>query len=442
MLRAHIAIPLLASLSSCLGACSWQAQPDASGPTDIDWTQARVDVRIAPDGPLRTDAQHVWTPSRGTDCAGRIAASALTRALCVCDDVGLAGRLRADTLDRANAGAVGVNGSLSMAGELRAGTLDVGEGVGLAGDAQVLGDARIGGSLGAEGLFQVGRDLWLVGDVVTRQPDTQIVVGRDLHQPAGRGHDRASVSGIVVDAPFTLDAPCACDEASLVDVGAIVREASSHNDMAALGIAPDALEPIVGRVQVDLPGGRIYFDAIRGAADVDLIVRGKTALFIGGDLSLAGSLVVTLAPGAELDLYVGGRVSLAGEIALAPESRPSASRLWVAGTGEIDLAGSGRFVGNLYAPRAELSAAGGMDIVGSAFVGTVSVAGELSVRYDGAILDAGDRCDLPAPAACTTVRDCANGQACQSGECTACTSDSDCGSPLACNAGACGAAVF
>lgn len=444
MLRADIAIPLLASLSSCLAACSLQADPGHGHPWEPDpaWGPTRADVQIAPDAPLRTDSQKVWTPSRGTDCAGRLAASALTRALCVCDDVGLAGRLEADTLEQTDAGAVGVNGSLSMAGELRAGTLDVGQSVGLAGNAQLRGDVRIGGTLGIEGLFQVGRDLWLVGDVDARQPGTSIVVGRDLHQPAGRARPRTSVSASIVEAPFTLVPPCPCDEASIVDVAAIVRQAAADNDMAALGIAPDALDSIVGRARLELPGGRIYFDAIRGAADVELVARGKTALFIGGDLTLAGSFVVTLAPDAELDVYVGGRVSIAGEIALAPMSRPSASRLWVAGGGEIDLAGSGRFVGNLYAPRAALAAAADLQIVGSAFVGSVSLAGGLVVRYDGAILHAGDSCDLPAPVACTTVRDCANGLACQNGRCAACTGDSDCGSPLACNAGTCAAAVF
>jgi len=159
-------------------------------------------------------------------------------------------------------------------------------------------------------------------------------------------------------------------------------------------------------------------------------------------VSLAGSLKIELAGDGELDLYVAGDFDVAGSVELGDASRPHAARLWLGGGGEIGLAGQATLYGDVYAPRATLSTAGDLEIAGAAFVGEVDLAGSLSVRYDRAVLDAGDACDLPEPTTCTSHLDCAGGQACVAGACGACSTDADCGCGLVCDAGACGALLL
>jgi hypothetical protein len=178
---------------------------------------------------------------------------------------------------------------------------------------------------------------------------------------------------------------------------------------------------------------------------VTLYARGRTAVFVGGDVSIAGSFGIELATGAELDLYIGGDLEVAGSITLGDETRPSAVRLWVAQG--IDLEGSALLAGDVYAPHASLSAAGDVEIVGAAFFGTVDLAGSSTVRYDRSVLDAGDACDLPEPASCASHLDCAGGEACVQFSpgpraCGPCATDADCGCGMVCAEGACDALLL
>ena len=383
----------------------------------------------------------------GETCTGTEASRTFTSALCVCGDLGLAGSLSTGSFDATAAvseagGAVGVNGELDVAGTIDVGSLAVGRDVGMAGAAEIHGDARVDGGLGLAGVWHVYRDAWIGGDIGSAHVAGRIVVDRDLVQPPGASQGRVEVHGQTVAASFELPDPCPCDPSVLVPVDAIVAEASILNDDALHGVDPSALDGIIGQATAQLPSGRVYLTGISGAGEVVLVARGRTAVFVDGDVSLAGSLTVRLAGDGELDQQIAGDFDVAGSVELGDASRPHATRLWLGGGGEIGLAGQATLFGDLYAPRATLSAAGDLDIAGAAFVGEVDLAGSLSVQYDRAVLDAGDACDLPEPTSCTTHLDCAGGQACVAGACGACSTDADCGCGLVCDAGTCGALLL
>lgn len=428
----------LLPLTLLLGACSVEVGTDG-------WGRWDASGRVVASNHVSRTPVHV-TARNGTEtCTGREAAATFAQALCVCGDLDLAGSLQTASIDASgtvasSGGAVGVNGDLDVAGAIEVGSLSVANDVGLAGAADIRGDARIDGDLSLAGTWRVGRDAWVAGTISAATGEGGFVIERDLHQPAGAGRDAVSIGGALVDDAFDLAPPCPCAPADIVPVDAIVSDAAWNNDDAIRGVDPSALSGVVGSAWAELPSGRAYFDDISGAGDIGLVVRGRTAVFVGGDVSIAGALHIDLEPGAELDLYVGGDVEVAGSVSLGDESRPSAVRLWLAGG--VDLAGSAYFVGDVYAPRATLSAAGDVEIVGAAFFGAVDLAGSLSVRYDRAVIDAGDACDLPDPTTCTSHLDCAGGQACVLGSCGECATDSDCGCGQACVAGTCDALLL
>ncbi len=437
---ARIAIPLFVVVPSVLafGACSVQVGADG-------WAGWDASDRVVRSNHVSREPIHVPARSGTETCTGREAASTFTQALCVCGDIDLAGSLRTTSVDASGAtvasgGAVGVNGDLDVAGAIEVGSLSVGRDVGLAGSADIHGDARVDGDLGLAGTWRVDRDAWVAGDIDAATGEAGFVIARNLYQPVGAGRDRVTVGGAAIEGAFDLPAPCPCDAAELVPVEAIVAEAARDNDDAARGVDPSALAGVLGTAVAELPSGRVYFDEISGAGDVILYAQGHTAVFVGGDVSMAGSFRIDLAADAEIDLYVAGDISVAGSIDLGDPSRPSAVRLWVAQG--IDLAGSAVLAGDVYAPRATLSVAGDIDVVGAGFFGSVDLAGSLTIGYDRAVLEVGDACDLPEPTTCASHLDCAGGEACVQGACGACSTDADCGCGMVCASGSCDALLL
>ncbi len=140
---------------------------------------------------------------------------------------------------------------------------------------------------------------------------------------------------------------------------------------------------------------------------------------------------------AEIDVFVKGNLVLAGKGSFGDKSRPAATRIYVGGASDIVLVGAAGFVGNVYAPRANVTAVGYADVWGSVFANNFTSPGYAHIVYDRAILQAGQGCGGP-PATCNLCGVCPNGLACVQGKCVDCTSDKDCCSQAICNNGFCG----
>jgi hypothetical protein len=267
-------------------------------------------------------------------------------------------------------------------------------------------------------------------------------VSGDFHHTGSVSAIPVLVSGANLQQPVTVAKPCPCEASELVPIAELVAAAKANNENQILGIAPDDLAAITSNKRWSLSCGRYYLSRIAGTGNLAIRVTGKVALFIDGSIDLKGTLSFDLDSGAEIDVFVKQDLQVQGPLALANKNRPAAGRMWVGGTQAIRL--SSPFIGNLYAPRANVGSTIALEIWGSIFAADFTVGAVANVYYDRAILSMGDACKAPLPTVgeCTQCQWCPGGSACVAGTCGACRNDSDCCSLLVCNQGACAPLVL
>jgi len=381
-------------------------------------------------------------------CTGRLASSYLSNALCACGNVQLAsslltrgfdsrhGPFTEDQPDQGGA-SVGVNGSyISYAAADIGGSFSIAgpEDVMFRGALGVRGDLWVAGNVVTIGTASVARNAWFGGNYV----------GLGVLTVAGALHHGGTVTAVTVPkpgsdfpGPVVVPKPCPCEPRDLLDVGAIVEAARLDNDNGTLGIAADKFASVTGTAEWTLPCGRAFLSGIGVIGSLTVHVTGMSAIFIDDSITVGGSLLFDVAPGAEIDVFVRRDVGALGRIALSSKDRPSAGRLWVGGSQPISLAGP--WVGNLYAPHAMVAANVLLDVWGSIFANEYSGDFVTSVRFDRSIAFAGATCDAAQPAAgeCNQCGVCSGGNACVSGACGACVADTDCCSLSICANGTC-----
>ncbi|MCB9601512.1 MAG: hypothetical protein H6721_25980 [Sandaracinus sp.] len=406
-------------------------------PTDTAFDAPRPDGGFCDGtGPLFQVGDGIGEPR----CGGTVTQTTFRYALCACDGFALAHELFVDAFDSRDGpyapggrgGSVGSNVDLAgsanvfIKGSLTA-ELDV-EGSGER--LEVEGTIRAGGMCTGNARFRAGKDLYAGRGVSV----DRLHVGGLVHVPDGAAYDVRTFEevGGVVREPVDVDTPCDCEPSRLLDIDAVVASYRDDNDDAMAGLSPGQLGEGDGR-SVTLDCGRYYFDRIAGGS-LELVIRGRVAIFVASDFSLTGPFVVRFEPGGELDLFVDGNVVAMDTWTVGDPDRPSRLRLYVGGAGTFDLGAGGAIAAHVYAPRAELVTPGALELYGSLFARRMAVSGPLTVHYDEAILDAGDSC--PMPGTCSSCRDCGN-QACVDGACGLCRSDADCCAPLVCAAGRC-----
>ncbi|MCB9593727.1 MAG: hypothetical protein H6719_13420 [Sandaracinaceae bacterium] len=386
-------------------------------------------------------------PTGRTLCGGTVAERTFRYALCSCRGIAFSTPVHTDSFDSRVApfmapggrgGAVGSNGGAMLSDAMSfGGSLWVAGAAGVSAPASgspvdVAGELRSGGPYASASSLDVTLDAFVAGDVTT----DALTVGGALVTPAGATVTASSEAvGERRTEPVVVPPPCDCDPSVLLDVRALVRARATDHDDAMAGVTPQTLRDYAGDVRVELPCGRFYFDGVAGTGALTLAVTGRAAVYVAGDLAPGGAFRVEVADGGELDLFVEGILTSSSDIAFGSPDAPARTRLYLGGSGAVTLAGTSTFAGNVYAPRADLSTSGLLDVYGSIFVGGIAASGGVSIHYDTAVLDVG--ADCPAdPIPCDSCRDCRN-QACVDGACVACTSNDQCCSPLLCIAGRC-----
>jgi hypothetical protein len=322
------------------------------------------------------------------------------------------------------ASAVDVAGSLTVAGPTALQFL---------GNLLVRGDLHMGGNVTVTGLASVTRNAWLAGNFT----------GLGIFTVGGRLVHAGGVSATLLTPPpggnqqqaVLVSPPCPCEPSQLLDVAGLVANAKSTNDNSRL--SPDFLASISGNRDWAMPCGRIYLSQIAGAGDVLVHVNGTSALFIDGSIDLKGSLTFQPAGGAELDVFVKQDLSVQGTLSLADQDRPAAGRISVGGSQPIAL--TTPFVGNLYAPRARVTASTALEVWGAIFASDFQGSSSANFYFDRDIVAVGTNCKAPLPPAglCTQCEWCSGGTACVDGLCNLCGSDSDCCGQSACESGSC-----
>ncbi len=414
------------------------ATPDASTPTR--------DAGVTPDDYCAGSGPPLLVGDGTTrECGGQVAQRTFRYGLCVCEDFAASHTLTTDAFDSAQGpytpggagGSVGTNGRFAANAAITiGGSLFVADPGGVqSGPAAIQIGRRLfdHGPVAADGDLTVGGDAVVGGALRARN----LTVGGTLTLPDASAIDVAENTDAptIVEAPVSVAPPCECDD-GLVDIAAYVERHRAANDNAAIDLSTDALANVAAPTELRLPCGRYFLDRVGGQAPITIVPEGRAAIFVAGDLAPSNTFAVQLEPGAELDLFVGGNVVASTRLELGDADHAARVRLYIGGSGTIQLDDGAALGGNVYAPRADLSSAGAVEVFGALFVRRVATSDRLDIHYDRAVLAAGDDCPEPAPAECVTCTDCLN-QACNAGICGGCSTDADCCSPLRCVSGRC-----
>ncbi len=341
------------------------------------------------------------------ECGPPLPTRAFSSALCSCEDTSVAGFLRTRSFQSSAGeqtperlgGTVGVNRSY-----ITGGLADVGGSFAVAGTRDVLfggvlqvgEDLRFNPAFDVAGIVQVGRDAAFASSL---RAAGVIDIGRDLYRDPGTrflGLALLSVGGEQFSEEVSVAPPCACDAGEIVDVPALVAEARTNNDNAAIELDSNEIDLVVGIGRVlALPTGRYHLHQIAGAGALDLHIEGRVSLFVDDDFYAGGLFRVSLAPDAEFDLFVEDDFALAGAAVIGDPTRPAATRIYVGGTGDIAIAGLNLFAGNVYAPRANVLVGGVGRVLGSLFGKNIIAAGFLDVGYDESVREGNPVCPPP-----------------------------------------------
>jgi hypothetical protein len=380
----------------------------------------------------------------GSVCAGNLAQTTFTWALCSCGDVSVEQGLTTDAYNSTqgaytpggHGGAVGLDGRYDCQG-----TTDVGgtlwsseaQGIATQGTVAVHQELHDGGPFVTAASATVAGNGYVDGNVEAAAATS---FGGTLYAPASAMIEGPITYGALAQQPVTVPPPCACDASQILPIANIVSAAAASNDDASIGLDANALSTLTAPTRLDLPCGQFYLSSIGSSSSLTIVAHGHTALYVGGDVELQGELDVTLDPDATFDVFVTGSVGSQGDMHLGALAYPALFHLYIGGTNMLALQGGLRFAGGLYAANAAAELGGGAEIYGALFVGSFAAMDAAALHYDNALTDVGTTTCGSPPATCTTCGDCGN-QACVGGKCGACQTSADCCAPLLCNMGTC-----
>ncbi|HEY2510309.1 MAG TPA: hypothetical protein VGI39_05620, partial [Polyangiaceae bacterium] len=270
---------------------------------DADATPTGDDGSPTPDGGFcNGSGPIVPVPGASTRCTGDLGATTFLFAVCSCQDIGVSGNLRTDSVvpgstTSGSGGSIGTNGGLTTNS-----SLDVSGSVWSSGTGEslalhtlqaggVTGDVHANNSMTAEQPLIVGGNIFVNGDVTGNVTCGQAFI------PSGHTASGVSASGGVntgTASSLSFNPPCDCTD--LLDISAIVGGFASSNDDGAASLMPNGLSPAPSAVT--LPCGRYYFTGFDAPGPMTLSITGRAAVFVQGDLHAHDTLTLSLAPSA------------------------------------------------------------------------------------------------------------------------------------------------
>jgi hypothetical protein len=332
-------------------------------------------------------------------CAGDVAEETFRWALCACSRTRLQGGLYTDAFDSSQGpyvpgvlgGGVGVNNELTCTA-----SFDVGGAVwvgannelSLQSTSKVHLDLNVGGRASLNGRVDVLEDANIGGRIITG--GSPVHVQGTLTVPEGISIGSTQY-GNLVRAPVTVPNPCKCEPDEIIPIAALVNHRRDHNDNALIGLAANALVGSTIR-RLDLPCGSYYLSGINAPDDITIVAHGRTALYIGGDVS-AKRLVIQASPDAELDVHIVGNLQITQGFTFGNPHFPAATRLYLGGTGGLQVTQNVDIGGFVYSYPGRIHITDNVTIYGGVFANEVTVTQSLRIHYDRQILRAGESCD-------------------------------------------------
>jgi len=335
-------------------------------------------------------------------CTGTIAVRTFVRALCTCEAYVASTPLVTDSYDSAagpympggTTGDVGIDDLLQASAQLQIGGAFViagAAGAALLADLHVAHDLAVGGHLGSGIAVTAGGDAQIAGNIDL----ASLTVAGTLTVPSSSTIAGTVTASSTVRAPVTVTPPCACGASDLVDIPMFVSDHATDNQDALINLSPDRLTGYQGDQTLDLPCGIYYLGPVNGNGALTLRITGRVALLVSGDMALSAPFTVELATDdAELDLMVSGLLSSNQAMTIGRADHPSRTRVYIGGTGTIDLSGDSSIASNIYAPRAAIALSGTTTIYGSLFVRRLDQAAPVTIHYDVDIRRADVACPI------------------------------------------------
>jgi hypothetical protein len=392
----------------------------------------------------------VNAPDKG-GCLGSLAATTFRWTLCSCKDVSLSSLLFVDAYDSTQGpyvpggigGGVGANGLYSSSSNTDVwGDLWSSSATGLSSSAEqmIKHELRSGGRIATSSKIDIGADAYAKGDLTGK-----ITIGGQLHVPNDANVGASVTSKGVTRAPVSFPNACDCRPEQLVPIGGMLAaHVSPNNDNATIGLDPDVLATPTAPTRLDLPCGNYYLSEIHPSVGVTIWAHGRTALYIGKDVTSSAPIAFGVDPNGELDVFIAGRLSTSSKLTIGSPNYPALTRTYVGSDNGLALSATASIGGNLYAAYGPVSWSANTAAYGSIFAGDFHASAPTLIHYDRAVLQAGVACPAPGggptPAGCSSCRDCGN-QACTGGKCGACTTSAECCSPLVCESGSCVPAI-
>jgi hypothetical protein len=385
-----------------------------------------------------------------TQCAGLIAQTTFTWALCSCTDITFSASVLTDAFNSATGPYVpgGLGGSVGLDGQFAASVppIDIGgtlweaadAGMSQQAQANVRQEIHVGGPLYGAAL-SVGGDAHVTGDVsgapgTSGTPGPYLAIDGGLYVSSGDTvTGKVTYSGTIQPEPNPVLPPCDCTHP--VPVAAIAQAGATNNDNASIGLDPGLLSSLSTPARLDLPCGVFYFDAMKLTGPLTIVAHGHTAILVGGDVFTTSPLEVTVDPTGSLDVAIAGTISDSNRLTFGNPNYPALERIYVGTPLGIPFTGAVTLAANLYAAASNLvSWSSAQDIYGSVIAGDFISSQPTKIHYDLGVLSSGAACD--AGSGCTSCTDCGN-QACVNGTCGACTTSAQCCAPLQCSSGVC-----
>lgn len=386
-LRIISAITILTSCQALGGATTHELGSGTEGPRGPKDPHDAGSSGEMPSGEMESSG---GTGSTGIDDDGDAlcdpAGHVLSHSVCVCDDLLDVGALRVERGTGGDA-SVGVNGYTGLAGAIEIqGPATFYQGItaptilNLEGNMATRESANIAGIAFIGGDLDVGEDLLGIGHLdlegQLRVAGRRLMIG--LSQNGGVGQY------------LEPQEPCGCDDASILDVPALVEAARTSNDNDVIKLPRRMID--IGISILTLPTGTYYIGDVLSLGAMKIRVEGDVELYLDGSLDLIGLDNIELVGDAALDLYVSGNVSTVGLVKFGERVAAERFRLFIGGEDPIALnAGIQVFYGSIYAPRATINYLGGTKVVGALFAETLRSAGLLWI--ESADMDRSDECD-------------------------------------------------
>lgn len=269
--------------------------------------------------------------------------------------------------------------------------------------------------LRVDGVLTAANEIDIDGDAVVGGldiPGERVSVGGTHTVPEGTDLSSVESTNDVVTADVDVEAPCDCSQNIDYDeLRAEFRDVDGDGDDDYEGFdwdgddyegfdwdestdderqhiyptPPFLLHDLEEEHVVHLGCGSYYLDTIDSAAPLTIVAVGDVAIFVDGDVTVSGPLVLKTTDDGSLELYVAGAFRPTNSVDIGIEAEPDAVRLYV--RDETRLAGPTSLHGTVYAPGAPFIADNTLTSDGAIFAHRLDFAGPVEItdgpRFSG-----------------------------------------------------------